>query len=115
MNELEAFSNEWKTGDRTKAKEMAREYVDAHRQQLALGIIAAVKELRKARLDDPPSLADLVDVVSVYRATGREDDRIAVDMWLLSEVPQQHITGSIAIKADSPFLEAVTNHLKGGR
>ena len=94
---IEAFDNEWKTGDRAKAKEMAREYVEANRDNLMANIQAAVRTVREARLDDSPSIVDLVDLVSAYRAAGFEEDRILVDMVLLADYQPQRITGAVTL------------------
>ena len=85
MNEQVAqFENEWHHGDRTKARQMAKDYVAANREELS-------PILSKFTLEG------LVDLVSSYRRAGREEDRIITDMWLLSEYEPQNITGSITV------------------
>ncbi len=80
---LEAFEEEWWHGDRAKAKELASAYVEAHRAEIEphLGGL---------------SLDTIVLMVSDYRRVGRESDRIIADMWLITEHPQQRVTGTIA-------------------
>ena len=83
MNEdVERFEHEWHHGDRTAAKQMAKDYVAAHRAELE-PILAKF------------TLEGLVDLVTSYRRAGREEDRIITDMWLLSEYKPQNITGTI--------------------
>lgn len=94
---IEAFDNEWKTGDRAKAKEMAREYVAANRDGLMENIQVAVRAVREARLNDSPSLTDMVDLVTAYRNAGREEDRIVVDMVLLADYQPQKIAGALEL------------------
>ena len=85
MNEqVERFENEWRNGNRDAARQMAKDYVAAHREEL--GPI-----LSKFTLEG------LVDLVTSYRRAGREEDRIVADMWLLSEYQPQNITGSITV------------------
>jgi hypothetical protein len=84
--DVERFENEWHHGDRTVAKQMAKDYVVAHREEL---------EPILSRF----TLEGLVDLVTAYRNAGREEDRIITDMWLLSEYKPQNITGSIQMGA----------------
>lgn len=44
--------------------------------------------------------------VSALRNEGREEDRIIVDMWLLSEYDPVHVSGSIDLGA-APVDEAI--------
>lgn len=97
--ELAEFDREWRTGDRERARELACAYVAAHRAALApyLGGL---------------SIDELVALVTAYRGMGREDDRIVVDMWLLSEHPPQQISGSIRMGAEA-VIEAAEAIIRG--
>ena len=82
---LVAIDTEWKTGDRTQARAMAKAYVDARRNELAP---------RFGDLDIPA----LVAMVTHYRNSGDETNRMLVDTWLLSEHQPQRIGGDGGIK-----------------
>jgi hypothetical protein len=94
MDPLREFDNEWNSGNRELARELAREYVTSHWDELAPHL-------------EHLSIPQLVSMVSAYRAQGREDDRIACEMWILSQVPPQSISGVINVKLPSPsaFLD----------
>lgn len=77
---LFAIDAEWKTGDRARAREMAKEFVAENRDVLAP---------RFGGMDIPA----LVAMVSHYRGVGDEANRILVDTWLLSEHQPQVIGG----------------------
>ena len=81
------FDNEWKGGDRARAKVMAKEYVAAHKGELE-------PILSKFTIEG------LVDLVTAYRNAGREEDRLVTDMWLLSEYEPQNITGQLLVGAE---------------
>lgn len=82
---VEEFDREWKTGDRGKAKTLAKAYVAANRAHLLQHLEG---------LDIPA----LVAMVTAYRQAGRHEDAKVVDMWLLSEFEPQRITGSGGIE-----------------
>lgn len=79
---LQEFDQEWKTGDRVKAKQMAIDYVNEHREALT------------TVLGQLP-IETLVALISGYRKVGRDADRVIADMWLLSEYEPQHIGGTV--------------------
>jgi len=107
-----AFDQEWKTGDRAKAKEMAKAWVEANAELVMPNLEAGVRALREARLSDPVAIPDLVALVSAYRAQGREADRIMVDMVLLAGYEPQSISGTIQMNG-SAAVEAVQALLAG--
>ena len=98
---LAAFDREWKAGNRERAKQMARDYVEGHRDELTPHL-------------EGKSIHELVGMVSAYRGMGREGDRIIVDMWLLAEHPPQHVTGVIRMGA-AAVIEAAEAILRGER
>lgn len=78
--DIAAFDHEWKHGDRASAKEMAAIWVRDHFEAIAPDLTQY-------------GIEGLVSLVSAYRKTGRESDRIIVDMWLLVQHPPQQISG----------------------
>ncbi len=86
INDLQRFDREWRTGNRDRARQMARNYVASHREEIAPVL-------------QPLTLAEIVVLVGEYRARGLETDRIIADMWLLTEYPPQHITGTVSLGA----------------
>ena len=78
--ELDAFIREWNSGprDRITAKAIARAYVEKYRANLAPVLEQYSRE-------------DLVGLVTEYRASGRESDRVIADMWLLTQYEPQDI------------------------
>lgn len=82
--ELARFEDEWRHGDRSVAKQLAREYVDRNRARLST-------------LLGSYDLQGLVELVQLYRDGGQEENRIICDMWLLSEHQPQKISGEIRI------------------
>lgn len=101
---LSDFNEEWRSGDRAKARTMAEEYVAANREALDATIRDAVREYREAHLDDPVTLEDMVRLVSAYRAQGDETSRTLVDMALLAKFEPQVITGMAAF---TPPLDVI--------
>lgn len=88
--EIAAFESEWRTGDRAKAKQMARAYVTRHRPALIQQLASCTRE-------------DLVELIEQYRAAGRAEDRIVADIWLLSEYDPQQISGDLNLGAVVPM------------
>jgi hypothetical protein len=82
--DIKKFDREWRTGDRAKAKGLAKSYVDAHREEIN-------------KLLAPYTREQLVELIDQYRQVGREEDRLVVDMYLLSEYEPQKITGELNI------------------
>ena len=80
--ELLDFDTQWKTGSRAVAKAIASTYVAAHFDEL---------EQRFGGAD----ISTLVSLIDHYRATGEEDQRILVDMWLIDKVAPQNIVGAV--------------------
>lgn len=78
--ELEAFDKEWRAGDRDVARELAQAWVDNHRDTLVALLGGYARE-------------GLVQLVSAYRDAGMDEDRIAVDAWLLCEFTKQRVVG----------------------
>ena len=68
--ELERFDLEWRKGSRTRARDLAIEYIKPRYAQLA--------PLLAGR-----GVPELVSLVDQYREVGNEADRIVVDMWLI--------------------------------
>ncbi len=91
------FDQEWKHGDKATAREMAKVYVEGHRANLMANLTTAVRKVREAHLDDPPSIPDLVSLVDAYRKKGWEEDRIIVDMVLLAGYEPQKVTGELRL------------------
>ena len=87
------FNQEWKDGDRVRAKAMAVVYINEHRGDLT-------------KILGPMSLEEIVALISEYRKKGKESDRIVADMWLLSEYAPQHISGGINIGGKPAVAEA---------
>ena len=77
----EQFDEEWKSGDRDLAREMARAYVDAN----GLDAMRAM------------SIEELVEIVKACRRVGDEHGRIVADMVLLATHAPQAISGSVNI------------------
>lgn len=94
-----AFDREWREGDRERATEMAREYIDEHREALA-------------PLLEPMSLEDVVSLIDQYRKVGREEDRIVADMWLLVNYPPQNISGTFHL-GGKPAVDAAEAIIAG--
>ncbi len=84
MTTPKLFDKEWRTGDREKAKLLARAYVADNRERLASSLASLAR-------------GELVALVSEYRKAGKDTERIIVDMWLISEYEPQKITGKINI------------------
>ncbi len=80
MNEIEAFREEWKNGDRAVAKQMAKDHVEAHRD-------AFVSRYSEIDREEIPALVD------TYRRAGNHDAVTRIDMWILSEFEQKKIGG----------------------
>ena len=80
MNDLEAFREEWKNGDRAVAKQMAKDHVETHRD-------AFESRYREIDREELPALVD------TYRAQGNHDAVTRIDMWILSELEQKKIGG----------------------
>lgn len=78
---LEAFENEWRNGDRAKAKEMAKRLTHAD----GGAILAKYQAL---------SLEQCVALIDQARERGDEEQRIEIDAYLLSEHEPQQIGGS---------------------
>ena len=53
----------------------------------------AVRALRQARLDETPSLPELVALVDQYREQGDEDSKVVVEMLIQAEHGPQRIRG----------------------
>lgn len=83
-NLLVEFEHEWWKGSRDKAKEIAYAYIKEN-------------FLRLAPILGELPIEELVKMVSAYREAGREEDRIIVDMWLLTQFGSQPITGELAL------------------
>lgn len=96
--DLTRFDWEWKHGDRALARELAKEYIFAHREQLAPHL-------------ENLTLEDMVKMIDMYREYGREDDRIIVDMWLLTYYDPQKISGAITI-GSAAAAAAIAEHFK---
>lgn len=99
--ELEAFDNEWKTGDRDVARELAQAYVDNHRDTLVALLGGYARE-------------GLVQLVSAYREQGSEEDRIIVDMWLLTEFTKQRVAGVASFGLNELLRLSPTAAIRGG-
>lgn len=99
-----AFKEAWEvsneTKDRSIPKELAKVYVDEHRGELfeTLG-----------RMNIP----DLVKLVDALRAQGMEEQRLIVDMWLLSEHEPQDIRTTINFQGSEAIQQAM-QALSGG-
>lgn len=76
------FDFEWRQGDRNKAFDVAKSFIDDYRNVLE-------PVLGKYTLEE------LVHEIDMLRILGgsREHDRIITDMWILSEFPLQSISG----------------------
>lgn len=77
--ELARFKRTWERGEVAAAREMAREYVDAHWSEL--------------RHMEGLGTHELVALVTEHRNAGREAERIVTDMWLLARFAPKRITG----------------------
>ena len=86
---IAVFEKEWREGDRSMAKEMAKAYVADNRTTMGAAFDGLTRD-------------DLVALVTQYRDDGTDEKRLLVDMWLLSEFAPQQITGSIQIGAPPP-------------
>lgn len=95
------FDEEWKTGDRDLAREMARAYVEANG-------LDAMRAL---------SLEELVEIVKACRRAGDEHGRIIADMVLLVAHAPQRIEGSVTIGAAEAvaIAEAFLAEQRAGR
>lgn len=82
--EMQQFDALWKSGDKAEAKVLAIEYVEDNR-----GIFSeAFGGL---------GIPQVVSFIDAYRIQGKEADRIAADMWLLSEFEPQRIKGQLGV------------------
>ena len=88
-----AFVDEWKSGDRTKARELAREYVDKHSARLA-------------PLLEPLHRDDIVKLIDAYREHERHVDVAVAEMWLLTKYDPQKISGVLGV-GGGPAVRAV--------
>ena len=84
LRACQLFDEEWRVGDREKAREMAREF------------IAGAPDVRAAL--ERYTRDELVHLVEEYRRVNSWADEKIVEMWLLSEYEPQHITGQFDIK-----------------
>lgn len=103
MNEQAAllqFDYEWREGDRDKAREIAKDYINANR-------------LRLTKVFSGYTLEDLVREVDALRAAGRHSDRIIVDMWLLAEYQPQDISGELRIGRTELIVAAAEAIMRG--
>jgi hypothetical protein len=96
---LEQFVEEWRGGDRERAKALARDYVEAHREGLA-------------KVLEPLSLDDIVQLIDSYRAVGQWKDVVIADMWLIANYEPQTINGSVRLGGG--IVEAVTKAMNSG-
>lgn len=80
---LRAFDTEWKTGSRTRAREMAEAYVAAHPE-----LVDKFGDL---------TIPELVALVDLARKEQVEAERIAIDIWLLVEFEPQRIGGLVDV------------------
>lgn len=101
VNELEAFVEEWARGDRSKAREMARAYVNAHRE----GLAPVLERL---------SLVDIVKLIDGYREYGQWDNVAVAEMWLLVNYEPQKINGAVSIGGGQALIEAVADAMNRG-
>lgn len=93
------FDYEWREGSRDKAREIAKAYVNKHREFLEPVLMQYTREM-------------LVYEVEALRRFKRLSDRIVVDMWLLSEYEPVEIVGKINVTLPQPasLLEALNKH-----
>lgn len=94
------FDYEWREGDRTKAKEIAKDYINSRRSELT-------------EIFSKYSLDDLVRECEALRIAGRVKDRIIVDMWLMSEYEPQNITGVLNIGSADVAIAAAEAIIRG--
>lgn len=94
------FDYEWREGDRDKARDIAKEYINANRQRLT-------------RVFGSYTLEDLVREVDALREAGRHSDRIIVDMWLLAEYQPQDISGELRIGRTELIVAAAEAIMRG--
>lgn len=94
------FDYEWREGDRTKAKQIAKDYINSRRVELTA-------------IFSKYSLEDLVRECEALRIAGRISDRIIVDMWLMSEYEPQNITGTLTIGSADVAIAAAEAILRG--
>jgi hypothetical protein len=84
VDDIDLFAQQWADKpNRSAAIETAKRYVEANRAELASLASQTMEEL--------------VNLVGVYRRAGRERERLLVDMWLVSEYPQQQVTGYVKV------------------
>jgi hypothetical protein len=91
------FEREWRTGDRGRAREMAREYVQSDRDRLEVVTREAIRALRSESLDAPATRDELVRLVDRYRELGDDESRLLLEMLLLADYPPQEIIGEVHI------------------
>lgn len=81
-SKLEEFKNTWDDrSTRPQAKGLAEAYVNSHKTEMEI-------------LFGGLTLEQMVEQVDFYRNTGREEDRIKADMWLLAKFEPQRIVGT---------------------
>lgn len=80
--DIQGFVDEWRHGDRSLAKAMAKEYVEAHRAQIAPLLEPRIRE-------------EIVAMIDGARLEGRDADVAIAEMWLLTEYEPQRISGSL--------------------
>ena len=86
------FRDEWATGDRAKAKELAVAYVAENNEALANDY-------------GPMTRDELVGLMGVMRSDGKINSCTRLEMWLPATYKPQKITGTIAIGAPAEGTE----------
>lgn len=96
MTAVDDFAKAMREKRAEDAREIAADALTpGHRNAARL----AVRALREAHLDDPPSLPELVALVDQYRLQGDEASRIVTEMIIQADHGPQKIRGVGAVAA----------------
>ena len=95
------FDHEWRVGSRARARDIAREYINARRLDLTIAL-------------GKYSLLELVEQIDLLRPIGRYADIMVIDMWLISEFGPQDIDGyaEVVIPVPEAFVSAFAKEEK---
>ena len=80
--------------DITAAREIAAQVVERDSGELLGGIRKAVRVLRESKLNDDPTLPELVELVDSYRASGDDNSRLLTELLIQAKCGPQKIAGT---------------------
>lgn len=97
------FEYEWREGDRAKAIQIAKDFINLYRTQLSPIYSRYTRE-------------DLVHEMDELRKCGasKHHDRLVTDMWILSEYPLGEVTGVGYVTIKIPETVGALRSIKDG-